>query len=121
MSPNTKPIGRGTVNRTANLPEPLDRQIGRLAFESDLSISAYLRHLAKEAAEQGRVITGHLQDARQTALHLTVIVLVGLGFGCTIAKSIVGENEPRRCARRTARRRDEAQFIDLRDLEGRAA
>ncbi|MEO0796630.1 MAG: hypothetical protein AAFX93_15785 [Verrucomicrobiota bacterium] len=109
----TNPLGAGTRNRTTNLPKPLDSVVSRLAFESDMSVSAYLRQLAKEAAEQGRIIVN--EDKRQLALGISCALLLGIGFGSTISISVMGQNEPRaaQVQRTKGRRRDESIF----DLE----
>jgi len=97
MNTTTHPIGPGTVNRTANLPNAVDRQVSRLAFESDLSVSGYLRALVNEAVAKGRIIIS--EDKRQVVMELACVALFALGIGCLAHTSIVGDNEPRRLSK----------------------
>ena len=74
LSPNTNPIGAGTINRTTNLPKPLDAQIGQLAFQSNMSASEYIRELLKQSASLGVVLTKKVQESALPIIMLTLLM-----------------------------------------------
>lgn len=63
----TKPLGRGTKNVTANVPEKLKTDLEQLARASGLGIGAYMRVTLAKAAENGtiyRMVTEEVKKVR---------------------------------------------------------
>jgi ribosomal protein L30E len=53
---STNPIGKGTVNLTANIPSELKADLERLAKESGMKIGQYTRLILAEAVKTGTVV-----------------------------------------------------------------
>lgn len=53
---STNPLGKGTVNLTANIPESLKADLERLAKESGMKIGQYIRLILAETAKSGTVV-----------------------------------------------------------------
>lgn len=55
----------GTENVSANVPEPLAREVEKLANASNLSRSRYVRYLLEDAVSQGRTFKITVQELRE--------------------------------------------------------
>lgn len=102
---HSHPIGPNTVNRTANLPVELDRALGRLAHQLNVSKSRLLRRAAA-ALVAGAI---HARD-----LGLCLVVATGLWSVAWEAINPAFDNSKRirggRVTRRVRCRRDEFLF-----------
>ncbi|WOO40406.1 hypothetical protein [Rubellicoccus peritrichatus] len=83
----TNALGPGTKNRTLNLSESLDFKLSKLAYESNVSISAYLKTLAAEAVNQGRIIS---KESVKVVTESTVCLFILLGLGAILPASVLG-------------------------------
>lgn len=94
----THSIGPGKVIVSVPVTETTRRDLGRLAFLRNQSLSALVRgKILEELATARRQGTIAINDVRQMALPLSMAMLVGLGMGSTAITAILGMgDDPRR-------------------------
>lgn len=116
----TKPIPPGSTNFPVNMPTELRRVAGRLAYEQDMALGAWIREMicarvavAYRAGEISR-------EVAQAALKTSFVAVVALGFFAAAAASVLGGNEPRRVGRISRRGRHEFAWCDLENGGGGA-
>jgi hypothetical protein len=82
MSPNTRPLGTGTLNRTVNLFTEEDALYGRAAFEADVSRGTLIRDLLYEGAKKlNPALAAEIEKVRKAhgiAVQVTKAVCVAL-------------------------------------------
>ena len=109
---STHPIPPGTCNFAVNLPIPLRRDAGRVAFMHGEALGRWLRELIEREVSAER-IRGAIDAAGQLSLRLPVVALGLIGVAAVMAQIFAVDSSmvARRVAgRRPGRRRDEVEL-----------
>jgi hypothetical protein len=108
----TRPLPAGTVNFAVNLPVPLRRDAGRLAFMQGDALGRWVREMIEREVVAAR-LRGAIDAAGQMALRLPAVALGLLGVAAVMTQlfSVDSQQVARRVGRR-GRRRDEIELVE---------
>lgn len=106
----TRPLPAGTCNFPVNLPIPLRRDAGRVAYMHGEALGRWVRELIEREVVEAKV-RGAIDAAGQMVLRLPVVVLGFIGVAAVITQmfSVDSDQVARRVTRR-GRRRDEVEL-----------
>lgn len=93
----TKALPQGSCNFPVNMPREMRRQLGRLAFESDMSTGEYIRRLIEPAVRNGIIFA-------KASAKASIIAITITGFAAVCNYSLTPNQDLRRAPTRIVAR-----------------